>query len=104
MPFPKIVCEVCSPGFDSEFSKFVEKNQQKGKFGIICKSIVDNICNIAMVEGFESIYAMLNIYENMVYEIPGVYGHMLDYEDQQEQEQKSESEDEELCKGAGYGR
>ncbi|QLK55504.1 hypothetical protein FDZ62_04595 [Ehrlichia ruminantium] len=104
MPFPKIVCEVCSPGFDSEFSKFVEKNQQKGKFGIICKSIVDNICNVAMVEGFESIYAMLNIYENMVYEIPGVYGHMLDYEDQQEQEQESESEDEELCKGAGYGR
>ncbi|QLK58334.1 hypothetical protein FDZ59_04570 [Ehrlichia ruminantium] len=104
MPFPKIVCEICSPSFGSEFSKIVKKNQQKGKFGYIYKSIVDNICNIARVEGFGSIYAMLNIYENMVYEIPGVYGHMLDYEDQQEQEQKSESEDEKLYKSAGYGR
>ncbi|GAT77720.1 hypothetical protein [Ehrlichia ruminantium] len=57
-----------------------------------------------MVEGLVSIYDMLDIYENMVYEIPGVYGHMLDYEDQQEKEQQSESEGEELCKGAGYSR
>ncbi|WP_257616688.1 hypothetical protein [Ehrlichia ruminantium] len=29
MPFPKIVFEVCSPSFGNEFSKFIEKNQQR---------------------------------------------------------------------------
>ncbi|WP_257616689.1 DUF3514 domain-containing protein [Ehrlichia ruminantium] len=98
IPLPKVLLHMCSPEFCDEFSRLIQENH--GKFHDLLNGIVDNISNSVKNEGFDNVYRILNICEEIICTMHDVC------DDQQEQQEESQLNEEELYYSSDfdYGR